>query len=250
MRYVRGVLRFFLTICYLFYVYLLAVLVRPVAGPEKKRRIIRAHAAFLLTLLGLKFSIEGKLKEEGTLLVSNHVSFVDIALLEAAHPGRFIAKQEIASWPLFGTISKGVGTLFINREKARTILAVNRAISEALTRLETVFVFAEGKTGNGTSLLPVRSNLLQPAIDTRRPVQPVAICYMYEDALTDRASYCDRNIFACLWEIVTTPGLSAVVKILPAIEPLPEDRHALAKSISKAVSAAMGVEDPLANRPD
>jgi len=245
MRYLRGVVLFTLTMLFLLYVYLLALLVLKRKDASGRARLVHDHAVFMLKLLGLPFRVEGTPCEGGALFVSNHVSFMDIPSLDAMRFGRFIAKKEIASWPLIGTITTGVDSLYIDRARARSIVGVNAAIAQSLKENRAVFVFAEGKTGNGTSLLPIRSNLLQPAIDAAKPVQPVAICYTYRGKLTDRASYCDRNIFSCLWEIVSTPGIEVTVKVCPALETRGTDRHELAKKVSASISAAMGVSDPM-----
>ena len=93
--------------------------------PEKKVGIIRSWAAFLIKIVGIKLKCEGEVYPSHCLLVANHVSFLDIFALDSQKPGRFIAKSEIANWPIFGRIAKGVDTLFIERKNRRSIVEVN-----------------------------------------------------------------------------------------------------------------------------
>ena len=245
MNTLRGALRFSAMMLFAVYIYLLALFCLLWLPVKKKEGILNFHARMMMAILGIGARIEGKVEPGTALGIANHVSFVDIVLLYIAHPGRFVAKKEIASWPVIGTITKGTDTLFIDRKNNRSILGVNAAIAASLKAKEDVYVFAEGRTGDGTKLLPFKSNLFQPAVDTGSDIQPVALCYEYGGKLTDKASYCSKNLLKCLWDIVTTPGITATIKVLAPIKTAGKNRHQLAREASAAMAAAMGVDDPL-----
>ena len=218
--------------------------------PEAKRNIIRSWAKTFIELIGMKFSVQGEVYEKPCLIVANHISFVDIFALNALKPGRFIAKSEIAGWPVFGRIAKGVDTLFIERKNHRSIIAVNKQISAALMQKQTVMLFPEGKTSIGVSLLPLKANLIEPAVLSGTPVQPVAICYTENGQKTTKASYANISIFDCLWTICSTPGLAVTLKALPIIDVTGKTRHEVAQEAAASMSEAMGVPNPMQNQPE
>ena len=119
---------------------------------------------------------EGQFRPAATLLVANHVSWLDIAAMHAVCPqARFVSKADVRRWPLLGWLIGAAGTLFIERERKRDALRVVHQMAEALAAGDMVAVFPEGTTGDGRALLPFHANLLQAAIATETPVQPVAL---------------------------------------------------------------------------
>lgn len=213
--------------------------------PEAKRKIIKTWARTFIEIIGMRYSIEGDIYDKYCLIVANHISFVDIFALNAMKPGRFIAKSEIADWPVFGRIAKGVDTLFVQRRNHRSIIAVNEQISAALMQQQTIMLFPEGKTSVGVSLLPLKANLIEPAILSGTPVLPVAICYAENGQKTTKASYANISIFKCLWTICSTPGLSVTLKVLPLIDVEGKTRHEVAAQAAEVMSQAMGVPNPM-----
>ena len=213
--------------------------------PENKVNIIRSWSQAFLKLVGLQVKVEGQVYPNYCLLLANHVSFLDIFALNSQKPGRFIAKSEIADWPVFGQIAKGVDTLFIQRKNRRSILEVNQQLGEALKEEQTVMLFPEGRTSVGLTLLPLKSNLIEPAIISNTVIQPVVLCYTENGEKTTKASYANVSIFKCLWTIVTTPNLGLTIKFLPIITPQGKDRHEVARLASAQMSEALGVPDPM-----
>ena len=115
---------------------------------------------------------------------------------------------------------------------------------------QTIMLFPEGRTSPGLTLLPLKANLIEPAILSATPVLPVALCYTEQGRKTTKASYANVQIFACLWTIVSTPGLALTMKFLPLIDVYGKTRHEVAKEASALMSAAMGVEDPMKDAPE
>lgn len=240
-----GVFRFVAALVYAVACILMVLFYLQWVSPNKKVGLLRSWSAAFLRIVGIKLKIEGDIYDKHCLIVANHISFIDIFGLNVAKPGRFIAKSEIANWPIFGRIAKGVDTLFIERKNRRSIVTVNQQISDALSKQQTIMLFPEGKTSVGMTLLPLRSNLIEPAVMSRTPVQPFVLVYRENGMPTTKASYAHISLFPCLWNIVSTPGLSLTVKALPLIDPTGKDRRQVAAEASAMMSEAMGVVDPM-----
>jgi 1-acyl-sn-glycerol-3-phosphate acyltransferase len=121
------------------------------------------------------------------LMVSNHISRLDIPLLHAARHCRFISKSDVKGWPIIGTLATAAGTLYIQRSSRRDAVRMVGAMEEAFKRGEILAVFPEGTTGDGRSLLPFHSNLLEAAVQCDAPVQPVGLRFV--DGKTGSTSY-------------------------------------------------------------
>ena len=250
MHKIVGVFRFFAALLFALACIVLVLVYLQWVSPSKKRGVIKTWAAAFMRIVGMKWHVEGEVYDKPCLIVANHISFIDIFALNAVKPGRFIAKSEIADWPVFGRIAKGVDTLFIQRKNHRSIITVNQQISGALMDKQTIMLFPEGKTSPGLTLLPLKANLIEPAILSGTPELPVALCYTENGQKTVKASYANIQIFVCLWTIVSTPGLELTMKFLPLIDVNGKTRHEVAKEASALMSAAMGVDDPMKDAPE
>ena len=143
-----------------------------------RQQRVRWWSAKLLRLAGLQLRVSGTPRPGATLLLANHVSWLDVAAIHAAAPhARFVAKAELRRWPVVGWMSRAAGTLFIERERKRDALRVVHQLAQALRDGHSVVVFPEGTTGDGATLLPFHANLLQAAVATGTPVQPVVLRY-------------------------------------------------------------------------
>lgn len=245
MNMLRGAIRFVAAMVFVVACILMVLFYLQWVRPEKKVGFLRTWCRALLRIVGIDLKIEGKVYDQHCLIVANHVSFMDIFGLNVVKPGRFIAKSEIANWPIFGRIAKGVDTLFIERKNRRSILTVNQQITDALSRKQTIMLFPEGRTSAGTTLLPLRSNLMEPAVMSATPIQPIVLLYREHGLPTTKASYTDISLFACLWNIVSSDGLTLTIKVLPLIDPTGKDRREVAVEVSAMMSEAMGVVDPM-----
>lgn len=245
------------TLCCLF----LIAFVLPNADPEKKGRIIQKWAAKLVVWLGIRVNVVGMENivnpavhdcgvtpgEKGRLVVSNHISFLDIFTLDSVLPSGFVAKAEIAKWPVFGTIAKAVGTIFIERGNKRTLLGIGTNMKAAIEAGRTLLMFPEGTTSHGTGLLKLHANLFDAAAKTGADVIPVVLRYKSRGEITTAPAYVgDTGLFECLWRVVNTPELTVDVVIGKPFTG--EDRHSLCKKASAVMSAVIGVEDPLAEK--
>jgi 1-acyl-sn-glycerol-3-phosphate acyltransferase len=199
-------------------------------------------SAKLLHRVGLVLHVRGTPRPGATLLLANHVSWLDIAALHAVAPqARFVAKADVLAWPLLGWMIQAAGTLFIQRERKRDALRVLHQVAGALQAGETVAVFPEGTTGDGRALLPFHANLLQAAIATGTPVQGVAL--RYADA-THRFSPAveflgPTTLLQSVWRILRAQGLVVHVDLLAPQAARHADRRALAEYMRTQIQAQL-----------
>ena len=176
----------------------------------------------------------------GTLLLSNHTSWLDIFALSSVVPARFVSKAEVAHWPLFGWLARGVGTLFVERGRRHAVAAINRAVASRLAAGVTIGIFPEGTTTDGTVVLPFHANLIQPALDRGARLRPVGVRYTQEGAPSIAAAYyADMNILASLWRVVTAPRLTVELHWLPPVDPTIANRQAVGRAARTAIAAAL-----------
>lgn len=128
-------------------------------------------------VLGMRVRRHGEPPERPFLLVSNHLSYVDVLLLGAATGGAFVAKREIASWPVMGALCRLVGTVFVDRRTRRDLVRAAAEVERALGEGRGVVLFPEATTGDGDGLLPFRSSMLEVAAAEERPVHHAVIRY-------------------------------------------------------------------------
>lgn len=195
---------------------------------------VQAWAAEMLARLGVRLVMHGTAPVTGpVLLVSNHISWLDILVLHAARHCRFVSKSDVRGWPLIGRLATGAGTLYVERRSRRDAMRVVHAMAQALRDGEILAIFPEGTTGDGDTLLPFHANLLQAAISTNVPIQPVALRFV--DALgqiTQAASYIgDESLVSSLWRTLCTPGVVAHVRFGKAEWAQGRDRRGWAQDL-------------------
>ncbi len=180
---------------------------------EERQERVQQWSARALELLGVKLDVCGTVPSLGpVLVVSNHVSWLDILVINAARPCRFVSKADVKSWPLLGRLVEEAGTLFIEREKRRDAVRVVHHLAESLRAGDVLAVFPEGTTGDGRSVLPFHANLLQAALSAHAPVLPVALRYVHAKggALHDAPVYVgDTTLVASIWRTLCARDLVA-----------------------------------------
>jgi len=145
----------------------------------------------LLRLFNVRVVEKGKPPGDApTLVIANHVSWLDIPVIGSTHPLSFIAKSEVETWPVIGLFAKLQRSVFIDRQRRKATAEVNDALAHRLVKGEVIVLFAEGTTGDGNRLLPFRSSLVgaaQTALmhDSVEQVylQPLAVSYIRRDGL-------------------------------------------------------------------
>ena len=206
------------------------------AGRERR---IAWWSAKMLRVLGLRLVVEGRFKPGAKLVVANHISWIDIMAIHAVCPeARFVSKADVQHWPLVNRLVASARTLYLHRESRRDALRVVHQMAEALQQGDTVAVFPEGTTGDGSALLPFHANLLQAAIATRVPVQPVALRFAdARHAVSPSALFVgDTTLTQSLWMLACGDRLVAHVDVLPPQGTAHADRRALAAYLRDQVA--------------
>ncbi len=223
-------------------------------GLKLSRKLpVFAHRAVIRTL-GIRIATSGEIPgRKPTLVVSNHVSWLDIIVVGSLHPISFIAKAEVQKWPVFGTLARLQDSIFIDRQRRKATAEANATIARRLSEGDAVVLFAEGTTGDGTYLLPFRSSLIGAAhaalahdaengadhID----IKPLAIAYTRRNGLPitrrDRpkiAWYGDMELFPHLWAFLREGPLDVAICWGESLPLCPDmDRKAITASIQNTV---------------
>ena len=197
----------------------------------------------LLDILGIRLDAQLAGVEPGSLFVANHISWLDIYALNAARPMAFVAKTEVRQWPLVGWLAARTDTVFLRRGAGRAAKMVNSAIDELLNAEKDVAIFPEGTTTDGTHLLNFHSALLQPAVETGRPVQPVALSYFDAEGRYSAApAYAGETTMGqCLAAILACPSLTVRLRPTPPLAPRTRHRRELAQAARGAIAFNLGL---------
>jgi 1-acyl-sn-glycerol-3-phosphate acyltransferase len=218
--------------------------VYPWFGTDNRRRILQSWSAGLLDIFNVVTDIDDNDPLHALrhgLIVTNHISWLDVFVLNAIVPMRFVAKSEVRRWPIIGWLCARAQTLFLERGKARSAARINVRMVELLQQGECLAVFPEGTTTDGVQVTHFHSSLLQPAIDSGAQVHPVAIRYRDNDGVHSTvAAYIDDLSFgASLWNILSTPELHVQLFATPPIDASGMDRRSLTQTSHEHISAAL-----------
>ena len=191
----------------------------------------------LLDVLGLRVRVEGRPLRGPHLTVANHVSWLDIPVLGALEPTRFVGKAEIRDWPLAGWLATAAGTFYLRRGRGGTAPLLDRLVPHL--RAGSVVIFPEGTTTDGTGVKPFHARLFAAALDARQPVQPVTIQYGLSRRGENIAPFIgDDSLAGHLLRLLRNPGLEVCVRYGPPLVAL-ASRDELAGEAETLVRAAL-----------
>jgi 1-acyl-sn-glycerol-3-phosphate acyltransferase len=220
----------------------------PRFGSNMRRRILQGWSAGLLDIFNVRIDVEGDsllhALQHG-LIVTNHISWLDVFVLNAVVPMRFVAKSEVRRWPVIGWLCARAQTLFLERGKARAAARINVHMVELLRQGECLAVFPEGTTTDGALVAHFHSSLLQPAVDAGAKVHPIAIRYQDESgARSTAAAYIDDLSFgASMWNILCTQELRVRLITTISLDACAMDRRSLARSAHECIGTALNLAD-------
>ncbi len=193
-------------------------------SPKKQQeRIIQFWCKKLLSIFQIRVEIRGLedylVNQKKYLMVANHISWMDIIVIQSIKPSIFVAKSDVASWPLFGWVAKMTGTIFIKRDKVSDIKKALKKIKRRLIK-RSVCIFPEGTSTNGRYLLPFKSNLFQSSIDTNKSILPLCLRYEQNNMYTDKVAFVDdMSLVDSILSIKQERDIKVVIEILPPIRP-------------------------------
>ena len=175
------------------------------------------------------------------LVVANHVSWLDIFVINAVHPCRFVAKSEIREWPVLGWLTEQAGTVFIARGSRRDLRSVFKGIVAALQMGARVAFFPEGTTAPQGTVLPFHANLFEAAVDAKVQVQPYALRYVDANgALHPAVDFVgDMTFGQSVMAILASGSIRAELVRLAPIDAAGAHRRELADQAHDAIGRAL-----------
>ena len=198
----------------------------------------------LLTICGVEVEIshaDPAQPPQHALIVANHVSWLDVFVINAVEPCRFVAKSDIRNWPLIGWLCDKAGTVFIARGKQRDVRRIYQGLVTSIRDGERIAFFPEGTTVGQGTLLPFHANLFEAAIDAV-PVRPYALRYLDQDGQLHGAVdfVGDMSFAQSMITILKAGRITAQLVSLPLIDSSNTDRRELAQAARNAIAAALG----------
>lgn len=199
--------------------------------PAIRARWLQRNSRRALAIFKLRPQASGPVPSGG-LLVSNHLSYVDVLVISALTPAVFVSKADVKSWPVLGWLAQLAGTLFVDRERRTQVGRMNDEIEAALRTGALVVLFPEGASSNGEGVLPFKSALLKPAT---RPGRSLAVgCIQYGlddgDPREDVCYWGDHTFFPHMLNLFGKRALRVAVRFA-AVPPDGADRKQLARQL-------------------
>lgn len=223
----------------------------PVVQPNKRDVIIEQWCREVLETLSIRLVLQGERPPEkvsSVLFVANHVSWMDILVINACRRAHFVAKAEVRQWPLVGWMAARTGTLFLKRTSLHELAQVTQGVTASLRRGQCVALFPEGTTTDGASLQAFHSGLFESAIHAEALVWPVAIQYRRQDGRHDAdiAFVGDQTLVASIRTVLTRPMTQAQLIFAPPMEGSAGNRRELTAWSRQAIERGLAGRSPLA----
>ena len=245
LEHVRATFRLFAIFVYSTPYLALQLLVQPVfrVAPGKARQaqkvLTRRWARGMARIIGMRLEVVGSIPTERGLIITNHLSYVDIVALWSAVPGLFVSTHQVSRWPFIGVFARTAGSLFIDRDHASDAHRSISLISEAIEAGNHVILFAEGTTSMGSEVLPLHPPLLEAAIRTGTAVSCGDIGYQVEPGqIPAHLSICwwgDMTFYDHLYALFRMPSFRARIEFLEEPVEAP-NRKILAKAARELIS--------------
>lgn len=227
----------------------------PFVGEAGRQKLIRRWSIRLLTLCGVSVvvrHIEGAQAVSPALTIANHVSWLDIFVINTMQPHRFVAKSDIRDWPLIGWLCAKTGTIFLSRGSRRDVKRIYQGLVASLHNGEHVAFFPEGTTAAQGQLLPFHANLFEAAIEAEVPVQPYVLRYVDTQGNYHPAAEFigDTTFVQSMVTVLKSRGMRAELIVLPAM-PTGKETHRrdLAESAHEAVASVLEMPQVLQTVP-
>ncbi len=183
---------------------------------------IAQMAGDLIKKMGIKVIIDNqqKLTSWHGMLVSNHISWLEIVAIRAYLPVYYIAKIEVQNFPFLGRIAQALGSIFISRQQKTTTSFKVKQVTNSLIAGNNVVLFPEATTSDGTNILPFKVSYFQAAIDAQAAVLPIMIKYLNANgSINTKVAYWDDiNLIESVWQIAKQRDVTLHINVLEAID--------------------------------
>ena len=223
-----------------------AALVYPMIDEAKQRRLKQRWSRRILDILNIRMEIVAEAPAPtGCLIVANHISWLDIFAINAFRPAAFISKSEVRHWPFIGWLSARNDTIFLHRGSRGHAREINELIDARLNKGQDIALFPEGMTTDGSHLRPFHAALLQPAVETAKPLLPLALSYHDPDGEPSLApAYAgDTTLIQCFSAILACRSLTVRITATPLIESTGKNRRELAQLARTAIARPLGYQE-------
>jgi 1-acyl-sn-glycerol-3-phosphate acyltransferase len=222
--------------------------VLPVVGRSGRQRVARWVFRSMLRAFGVRLAVFGakgfgSVPGRGALVVNNHISWLDVVAVNAVRPMRALAKRDIAAWPLLGRLVTAAGSVYVDRERLRTLPATVAELAEVLRAGSMVNATPEGTTWCGLGSGRFRTAVFQAAIDGGVPVVPIALRFRTADGRQTAAPAFigEETLLDSMRRVAWLRGLVLEVHVLAELAPgRAADRHELAALAEAAIGTALG----------
>lgn len=200
---------------------ILAIVFFPILGQATRRWFVLRMSRSLMWISGVLVCVSGPgpVQDRPVLLISNHVSWLDIFVLNSLRSTSFIAKSEIKRWPVVGWLVRAAGTVFIERGQRHAIKTVGQQMNRCFERGDAIGLFPEGTTTTGLDVRHFHASLFEAAITLGVDVQPVALRYFQHSQRTERFAFVgDQSLVANIWILLSAKGVCVQAHFLSPFE--------------------------------
>jgi 1-acyl-sn-glycerol-3-phosphate acyltransferase len=211
----------------------------PKLESQQKLKEIQHWAKNVLDILQINVRLEGVRPAPGaSLVVSNHVSWLDVLVLQSLLPGVFVAKSDVRRWPLIGTMAQVCSTIFVERSSRKSARSMVHSTLVAFDQGYSVIAFPEGTSSDGSDLGVFHANIFEAAIQARTLVQPVTLRYLnaHTGLPDDSAVFIgDTTLASSLRKVMSSASIRCHVHLGEHIKPLGHSRKTLASQAHQSV---------------
>ena len=203
--------------------------------------LIQYWAKRLLRILRIKITLTGEvlkfLSKDPYLIVSNHISWLDIPVIFSLKPITFVSASDVKTWPIIGVLAKISGAIFVDRNRKSSLVEVIQAMNHHFkNEKQSICIFPEGITSNGYQVLPFKSNLFQSAFESNKLLLPLSIKYKENNVLTNRTSFHgSTTLFQSFKRVAKSNLIEVVVDIGHPVKPT-QSRKDLSLKIQEAIA--------------
>lgn len=244
MSFVRFAWRAVALFCWVCLGLLILSLIFPCISIQKRQNIIQWWSSVLLCFCGVKVDFQGKItQDQSVLFVANHISWLDIFVLDLGRATAFVAKSDIRQWPIIGALVAGAGTVFIDRSQRSAIRNVAVQMQTRFQQNQAVGLFPEGTTSEGFGVARFYASLFETAISAGVDIQPVALRYYDHDQRSARVAFTgEQTLVANIWVLLSQPGVRVECEYLPLMhhtENQQQGRMATSRQAHQAILEAV-----------
>ena len=213
----------------------------PRASPARRQRLIRSWDGKVLKIFGMRTTVDTppgfNFAAPKRLYIGNHISWLDIYALQSVTAARFVAKSELAAWPVLGRLIAMSGTVFIERTRRADTRRIVQTVQQHLESGDVIAVFPEGSTSDGRDVMKFHGNLLQSALDAGAEIVP--FCLRYTDAkgrFTMAVAYVgEMSLWESLLLILREKKLHCELTVFAPLDTAGRDRRQLAHAAETLV---------------